>query len=125
MNSSATVYSFSTKPEPATSGLHNKYENLDGLIKDWAATLDGQLVFIDTYGGCEDLGNGVHLYDGDKLYLSEVGYQYWDHQWLTIALEDSSNCQVWGSEVCTTPPSAPTKSPVQAPTDSDSCLMSR
>jgi lysophospholipase L1-like esterase len=94
------VHSGATKKtEPATIGLHNKYKKLDSLIKDWAATLDGQLVFIDTSGGFEDLGNGVDLYDGDKLHLSEVGYQYWE-QWLTIALEDSSNCQVWRSGVC-------------------------
>jgi len=99
VHSGATVYSFSTKPEPATTGLHNKYKQLDSLIKDWAATLDGKLVFIDTSGGFEDLGNGVDLYHGDKLHLSEVGYQYWE-QWLTIALEDSSNCQVWRSGVC-------------------------
>lgn len=99
VHSGATVYSFSTKPEPATIGLHNKYKQLDTLIKDWAATIDGQLVFIDTSGGFEDLGNGVDLYDGDKLHLSEVGYQYWE-QWLTIALEDTSNCQVWRSGAC-------------------------
>ena len=118
MHSGATVYSFSTKPEPATIGLHNKYKQLDSLIKDWAATLDGQLVFIDTSGGFEDLGNGVDLYDGDELHLSEVGYQYWE-QWLTIALEDSSNCQVWRSGVCKTPNTNPTPSPSTVDDDDD------
>jgi hypothetical protein len=90
----ATVYSFSTKPKPAsTIGL------LNSLIKIWAETLDGQLVFIDTSGGFEALGNGVDFYDGDKLHLSKVGYQYWE-QWLKIALEDTSNCQVWRSGAC-------------------------
>ena len=99
VDSGATVYSFSTKPEPDTKELHDKYKKLDRLIKDWAATLDGQLVFIDTFGGFEDLDNGMDLYADDELHLSEAGYQYWE-QWLTIALEDTSNCEVWRSGVC-------------------------
>jgi lysophospholipase L1-like esterase len=97
------VFSFSTKPEPDSTELHDKYKDLDRLIKDWAATLDGKLVFIDSYGGFEDLGNGVDLYDTDLLHLSELGYQYWE-QWLTIALKDLTNCQVWRSGVCVNVP---------------------
>ena len=59
----ARVLYLSTKPEPATTSLHDKYQEYDSAIKAHAAELAGAtgapppLVVVDSYGGFEDVGN--------------------------------------------------------------------
>jgi len=103
IESGTKVVSISTKPEPSTAYLHSKYRQLDIKIKEWAASdlSASDFVFIDSYYGFEDLGNGNNLYAGDRLHLSSLGYSYWE-EWLEIALADTTNsCQLWRSGECT------------------------
>ena len=108
------VYSFSTKPEPATLELHPHYQELDALIKTYAYTTaseSGQtnppLIFIDSYTGFEARGNPDSLYQADQLHLSEAGYALWE-QWLTIAVVgnnsnengNAAGCAVYASGEC-------------------------
>lgn len=116
-DSGAKVFSFSTKPEPSTSGIHSKYRQLDNMIKDWALSdmSPSDFVFIDSYNGFNDIGNGNNLYDDDRLHLSSLGYSYWE-DWLDVAFADTSNsCQIWRSGECDSQ-STP------SPTPSSSCL---
>jgi len=121
----AKVFSFSTKPEPESTKLHEDYEALDALIKPFTA--DGSLTFIDSYAGFNTIGNPSsgpeNLYDSDGLHLSAKGYALWQ-TWLEIALEnEESGCQVYTSGECVqgatdSPTNPPTDSPTNPPTDS-------
>ena len=95
----ARVYMLSTKPEPSTTALHAEYRAYDALCAKLAASEAGGFVFIDSYGGFEDLGNPATLYDDDALHLSAAGYSHWDN-WLSLARAAGGSCYRWRSGVC-------------------------
>ncbi|GMH55085.1 hypothetical protein TrLO_g5799 [Triparma laevis f. longispina] len=94
------VITVSTKPEPETTSLHTKYEELDGLIKsDFIKTMDGKFVFIDSYNAFLDVGNTRDLYADDGLHLSDKGYEHWN-TWVATTLSDVTGCTLWKSNEC-------------------------
>lgn len=87
----------STKPEPDTKELHNKYQLLDAKIKEFALATS-QLTLVDSYNGFLDLGNPNNLYQSDLLHLSSKGYALWD-SWVVSALNDDQQCSYWRSGI--------------------------
>lgn len=95
-----------TKPEPDSRSLWKKYEQYDQGLKDRAKRLTStttrypSLVFIDSYQGFLDAGNGKELYANDQLHLSNLGYRYWT-QWTANALANTGgDCLVWLGMTC-------------------------
>jgi len=102
-NSGANVLYMGTKPEPATTDLHDMYQDYDALIKEYAQSLrdnnEGNLIVVDVYASFEELGNPDSLYDDDELHLSSEGYDYWN-QWAGSAIDDPDACVIWQSNSC-------------------------
>eukprot|EP00520_Triparma_pacifica_P004399 CAMPEP_0118641900 /NCGR_PEP_ID=MMETSP0785-20121206/5554_1 /TAXON_ID=91992 /ORGANISM="Bolidomonas pacifica, Strain CCMP 1866" /LENGTH=285 /DNA_ID=CAMNT_0006533427 /DNA_START=24 /DNA_END=878 /DNA_ORIENTATION=+ len=97
-----------TKPEPATTDIHDKYNEYDTAIAARAATLASSannlppLIMIDSNAGFVAVGNGADLYADDGLHLSTAGYSLWG-SWLKAAVEatgDDEKCYLWKSGVC-------------------------
>jgi len=106
----ARVLYIGTKPEPDTQKKHDKYEEYDQKIRDYAkklsddrdeTTLLPRLVMIDTYPHFISIGNPDSLYQKDKLHLSKIGYSYWN-EWTNFVFDNAdSQCQVYQDNECT------------------------
>lgn len=106
----ARVVYMGTKPEPSTKKLHAKYREYDALNFALAANLASSaaglnavppLVTVDVYKGFEAVGNGLELYENDRLHLDPPGYALWT-AWAQAAMHrtESGTCYKWLSNTC-------------------------
>jgi len=107
IGSGARALYLGTKPEPSTTGLHSKYQNYDAKIREYAeglavGSLTPPLVMVDVYPAFVELGNPNSFYSGDRLHLSDEGYDYWT-AWTATALDDTTvaqDCIRWMGDEC-------------------------
>ena len=104
----ARVLFIGTKPERDSQALWPQYVGFDAAVCEYAASLAASataaglpppLVFIDSYGGFNDLSNPISLYASDGLHLSGEGYAQWE-SWTQIALSADAGCFEWRSGLC-------------------------
>lgn len=96
--------------------LHNPYsymkwpifDEYDDLVRNYALEHAGDamlppLVFIDSSGGFDLLGNPDSIYADDMIHMSVEGYAHWS-AWSTTALNATNtsdeDCVVWVGGVC-------------------------